>query len=889
MYAPAPRQLSHPSIPQPRLYQPYLFSSAHPSSSDLRAPHIPRVPGMAPSIPPTPQSPFPPGLPMGSASAGPSSAGYNPSFLASRGGAVAAVGASGIPHYGQPESSPALQPVQALPPPGGSTHNSPRASASASASGSGSASASRATSVLGLVREDVRLTAQSWAPKSGPPGTVLSIRVHIAYPQSPPSTSSGQPATPPRTGRKALRVVVGACAVHTTVQTAGGAELGVAGAAGLGGAGGVGGIVGDGKSQVCVLGAAVPSWVQAGGAAYDFGGAGGEGGPGSVPVCVQMLADDNAIVKTVQLGHFVYTGELSKKRSGEHLESSRHSPPEPVSHRRVASGSSSSTFSGNTDLQSYFSPGSSAYGKLPSGQYIDSAYQSPYASSTSLPSGPAVPPPSYTTSSAPQPPQPSLMRTSQQPGGGSGIPVTPIMPYISTGQKASLELNGDLNSLAVGWSSEEWAQHRRLVQFWRRQEGTTIHAQFRVVSQADWPFMQSSIVVSCLFWEARNACYISSVDVIYLLEALVGAGFTVEEKNRIRRNLEGFRPITVDKGKPETEDFFRQIMNLPNPRPRNIEKNVKVYAWESLGAALKKIIGKYSASVPTGPPAPPSSSFLAGPSYPPLPAASSSVSAASSLVDNYSLLHSSSSASFPPQLSHPLRTQSLSQGLPQSLSHASGSHAHPHGHAMSAPLVAQHSDDSSSYAYSQHGTTNPSTPTLQQGGGSPYGVPGGLIQPSGSGSSGVSGVGGVGSVGGEKSREGGDDGIGLYLGMPGSYAQGAQWVGSSTGLSPTAGRPAVPGVGSSTGGASYPTSHPLPPSMGGYPSAPTRPYPQPHQPHQAHQGQPGPQGYAQRSSSSSGDERGMYAHPSGYGGMGSGSGSGSGSSQGRGGQSQGYR
>lgn len=96
-----------------------------------------------------------------------------------------------------------------------------------------------------------------------------------------------------------------------------------------------------------------------------------------------------------------------------------------------------------------------------------------------------------------------------------------------------------------------------------------------------------------MFWDEKNSCYITSVDIIYLLEALVGTHFTVEEKNRIRRNLEGFKPITVDKSKPDTENFFGQIMNLPNPRPRNIEKNVKVYAWNCLEAALQKIIGKY--------------------------------------------------------------------------------------------------------------------------------------------------------------------------------------------------------------------------------------------------------------------------------------------------------
>jgi hypothetical protein len=83
------------------------------------------------------------------------------------------------------------------------------------------------------------------------------------------------------------------------------------------------------------------------------------------------------------------------------------------------------------------------------------------------------------------------------------------------------------------------------------------------------------------------------VDTIYLLESLVGVRFTVEEKNRIRRNLEGFRPLTVSKAKADSEDFFKVIMGFPAPKPRNIEKDVKVFPWKILSHALKKIIGKY--------------------------------------------------------------------------------------------------------------------------------------------------------------------------------------------------------------------------------------------------------------------------------------------------------
>ncbi|KAI9348354.1 hypothetical protein BD770DRAFT_288470, partial [Pilaira anomala] len=101
------------------------------------------------------------------------------------------------------------------------------------------------------------------------------------------------------------------------------------------------------------------------------------------------------------------------------------------------------------------------------------------------------------------------------------------------------------------------------------------------------------LVVSCIYWQERNDYFITSVDCIYLLEGLIGVQFTVEEKNRIRRNLEGFRPLTVSKCKPECADFFKLIMSFPHPKPRNIEKDVKVFSWKTLPNALRKIIRKY--------------------------------------------------------------------------------------------------------------------------------------------------------------------------------------------------------------------------------------------------------------------------------------------------------
>ena len=212
---------------------------------------------------------------------------------------------------------------------------------------------------------------------------------------------------------------------------------------------------------------------------------------------------------------------------------------------------------------------------------------------------PAPPADATNVLSPPELPTPTLIRTStlndKGDAGSRGPPG--FNPYSIYPHKAVLQIQGDLSDMAKHWTAEEWDSKRRLVQFWRQQKGNTIHATFRPVPQSDRP--TSAVCVSCIWWAERNECYVTSVDCIYLLESLIAVRFTVEEKNRIRRNLEGFRPLTVSKGKKDCESFFKLIMQFPSPKPRNIEKDVKVFAWSILPHALKKIIGKYVSLSPS--------------------------------------------------------------------------------------------------------------------------------------------------------------------------------------------------------------------------------------------------------------------------------------------------
>ena len=171
--------------------------------------------------------------------------------------------------------------------------------------------------------------------------------------------------------------------------------------------------------------------------------------------------------------------------------------------------------------------------------------------------------------------------------------------------KAVLNIMGNLDSMAQEWTPEEWNNRRRIVLFRKKQNGCHLEATFRPVPINERP--PSSICISCIYWAEKQECFVTSVDTINLLEQLVAAParFTVEEKNRIRRNLEGFKPFTVSKAKAESEEFFKLIMGFGAPKPRTIEKDVKVFPWKILSQALKKIISKYSASpsavLPTAP------------------------------------------------------------------------------------------------------------------------------------------------------------------------------------------------------------------------------------------------------------------------------------------------
>ncbi|KAG8955870.1 hypothetical protein FRC04_006317 [Tulasnella sp. 424] len=155
----------------------------------------------------------------------------------------------------------------------------------------------------------------------------------------------------------------------------------------------------------------------------------------------------------------------------------------------------------------------------------------------------------------------------------------------------TMNIHGDVRSLSSGWTPEEIAARRRLVQFWRVMDGATVNVHFCVIRPEEYDD-NSRIVVSCIYREDAEKCYITSFDLIRLLEGIIGSVCNIDEKNRIRRNVHHIEHDTISKSKPYHEEFFDLIMSFPAPMPRRNVRDMKAFRWEFLPDALHAIMDK---------------------------------------------------------------------------------------------------------------------------------------------------------------------------------------------------------------------------------------------------------------------------------------------------------
>ena len=150
------------------------------------------------------------------------------------------------------------------------------------------------------------------------------------------------------------------------------------------------------------------------------------------------------------------------------------------------------------------------------------------------------------------------------------------------------------------WTYQERQDSRRIVAFSKSTRGDVISLDCFPLPSHE--YKEGMTTISCIRWipsppgeiqhKYAGKCVFTSVDIILLIEKLVGYGFQVQEKNRIRRNLEGFHPETVRK-EGTTHRFFNQVMSYAQPKTRNIEKDIKVFLWSDITRSLRKIVQKY--------------------------------------------------------------------------------------------------------------------------------------------------------------------------------------------------------------------------------------------------------------------------------------------------------
>lgn len=180
-------------------------------------------------------------------------------------------------------------------------------------------------------------------------------------------------------------------------------------------------------------------------------------------------------------------------------------------------------------------------------------------------------------------------------------PLSDVPPHTSSAASTSSSSHpiafntAQISLMTRSWSLDEIAASRRVVCFETSPTNPTVVQCSAVAADDVEAYLASNqTLISCIHWEDKNEHYITSVDLIFLAESLMGQPFSVQDKNRIRRNLEGFHPKTITKTRRDTSEFFKLIMAFPKPKPRNIEKDLKVFLWKDVAEAVKKIIKKYS-------------------------------------------------------------------------------------------------------------------------------------------------------------------------------------------------------------------------------------------------------------------------------------------------------
>jgi len=159
------------------------------------------------------------------------------------------------------------------------------------------------------------------------------------------------------------------------------------------------------------------------------------------------------------------------------------------------------------------------------------------------------------------------------------------------GSPLNLEFTSALQTLCENWTEEELEIGRRLAKFTTVREGNNFVLSCAAIRQEAYD--PEDVVISCIRHKGTNEYYVTSVDILYLFENVADEALGTSEKTRLRRNIQSFLPTRVEKADREYGELYTQIMKFPPPKPRTIEKKIKVFKWVLLEDILSKIASKY--------------------------------------------------------------------------------------------------------------------------------------------------------------------------------------------------------------------------------------------------------------------------------------------------------
>ncbi|KAI9280523.1 hypothetical protein BY458DRAFT_553391 [Sporodiniella umbellata] len=184
----------------------------------------------------------------------------------------------------------------------------------------------------------------------------------------------------------------------------------------------------------------------------------------------------------------------------------------------------------------------------------------------------------------------------------------PNSSYAAVGKAMVVFQPKCMESMMYEWSRHEAVAGRRIVHFKSVTTQVDPTIPLRKIEVDCEPFIDLGVyqlppgecLISCIYYKQQEDFFITSTDIIRLLESVLSVEFTKEEKNRMRRNIQYMGPITItrDNTKQNSDAMFsRQLMAYKCPAARKIDKDIKIFRWSMVSEAIIKVSKNFVPSV----------------------------------------------------------------------------------------------------------------------------------------------------------------------------------------------------------------------------------------------------------------------------------------------------